>query len=82
MKGICKLASRVLKTRVPYKTRVLKTHFLHADLDTFLPHRSRVFYTRFQNTQNKPSRKKERRRRSAAKKKIHSKEEDPWHTQT
>ena len=82
MKGICKLASRVLKTRVPYKTRVLKTRFLHADLDTFLPHRSRVFYTRFQNTQNKPSIKKERRRRSAAKKKIHSKEEDPWHTQT
>ena len=98
-KGICKLAYRVLKTWVPYKTRVLKTLFLRfllANLDKFLPHRSWVFYTRFQNTQNieenpkerkkeerrKPSRKKERRRRSTVKKKIHSKEEDPRHKQT
>ena len=42
MKGICKLAYRVLKTQVPYETRVLKTHFLLAELDTFMPHRSRV----------------------------------------
>ena len=82
-KGICKLAYRVLKTWVPYKTRVLKTlflRFLFANLDKFLPHRSWVFYTRFQNTQNieenPAERKKEEedpqwKRRSIAKKKTH-----------
>ena len=65
-KGICKLASRVLKTWVPYKTRVLKTRFLRfllADLDKFLSHRSRVFYTWFQNTQNKEENPKERKKK-------------------
>ena len=42
MKGICKLASRVLETWVPYKTWVSKTRFLLVELDTFMPHRSRV----------------------------------------
>ena len=42
MKGVCKLVSRVLKTC-----------FLLAELDTLMSHRSQVFYTRFQNTHNK-----------------------------
>ena len=71
MKGICKLASRVLETRVPYKTWVLKTCFLLAKLDTFMPHKSQVFYTQFQNTHNKElqtqkkkkTQKKERRKK-------------------
>ena len=75
-KGVCKLASRVLETRVSYKTRVSKTRFLLADLDRFLPHRSRVFYTWFQNTQNKKlqthkkkkTQKKEERRKPSRKK--------------
>ena len=77
MKGICKLASRVLKTRVPYKTRVLKTHFLHADLDTFLSHRSRVFYTRFQNTQNREENPKERKKKGGNPAERKKEEEDP-----
>ena len=52
IKCVCNLASRVLETRVPYKTWVLKTHYLLVDFDKFLPHRSRVFYTGFQNTKN------------------------------
>ena len=93
MKGICKLASRVLKTQVPYETRVLKTRFLPAELDTFMPHKSWVFYTRFQNTHNKElqtqkkkkthkkeRRKKETQQKESKKKKIHNKEEDPRHT--
>ena len=53
MKDFCKLASRILEIRVPYKTRGLKTRFLLAELDTFMPHRSRVFYSQFQKTQKK-----------------------------
>jgi len=60
MKGIWKLASRVFKTCL-----------LLAELDTFMPHRSQVFYTRFQNTQDeelqtqkkKKTQKKERRKK-------------------
>ena len=53
MKNYCKLAYRVLKTWVPYKTRHLKTRFLLAEfakLDTFMPHRSRVFKNRVKKT--------------------------------
>ena len=84
MKGVCKLVSRVLKTC-----------FLLVELDTLMSHRSRIFYTRFQNTQNKElqtqkkkkthkkeRRKKETQQKERKKKKIHSKEEDPRHTQT
>ena len=84
MKGVCKLVSRVLKTC-----------FLLAELDTLMSHRFRVFYTRFQNTQNKElqtqkkkkthkkeRRKKETQQKERKKKKIHSKEKDPRHTQT
>ena len=46
MKDFCKLASRVLETRVPYKTGGLKTRFLLAELDTIMPHRSQVLKTR------------------------------------
>ena len=53
MKEFCKLASRILEIRVSYKTRGLKTRFLLAELDTFMPHRSRVFYSQFQKTQKK-----------------------------
>ena len=75
MKCIWKLASRVLETRVPYKSRVSKTCFLLANLDRFLSHRSQVFYTRFQNTQNKKlltqkkkkTQKKERRKKETQK---------------
>ena len=92
MKGIWKLAPRVLEIRVPYGTRVFKTCFLLAELDTFMSHRSQVFYTQFQNTQDeelqtqkkKKTQKKERRKKETQqekkKKKIHSKEEDPRHT--
>jgi len=45
LKGFSKLASQVLETRVPYKTRDLKTHFLLAELDTIMPHRSQVLKT-------------------------------------
>ena len=53
MKDFCKLASRILEIRVPYKTRDLKTRFLLVELDTFMPHRSQVFYSQFQKTQKK-----------------------------
>ena len=94
MKCIWKLAYQVLETWVPYLIWVLETHFPLVDLDIFLPHRSRVFYTQFQytlrtelNTQKrrKPReerRKKETQQKERKKKKIHSKEEDPRHTQT
>ena len=52
-KNYCKLASRVLEIWVPYKTRHLKTRFLLAEfakLDTFMPHRSRVFKNRVKKT--------------------------------
>ena len=79
-KGICKLAFRVLKTWVPYKTWVLKTRFLHfllVDLDKFLLHRSRVFYTRFQNTQNREENPKERKKKGGNPAERKKEEEDP-----
>ena len=40
LKGFSKLASRVLETRVLYKTRGLKSCFVLDELDTIMPHGS------------------------------------------
>ena len=53
MKGNSKLASQVLETRDLYKTRALKTRFALDELDTIVPHRSRVLKTRFLQSKNR-----------------------------
>ena len=55
LKEKCKLASRVLKTQVPYQSWALKTRFLlaeFAELDMFMPHGSWVFNSRVQKNIN------------------------------
>ena len=52
LKEKCKLASRVLETRVPYQSQASKSRFPLAELDMFMPHRSRVFNCRDQKNIN------------------------------
>ena len=75
MKCIWKLAYQVLETWVSYLIWVLETHFPLVDLDRFLPHRSRVFYTQFQymlrtelNTQKRRKPREERRKKETQQK--------------
>ena len=49
LKDYCKLAS-VLETQVLYKSWGLKTRFLLAELETFMPYRSRVLTVEFKKT--------------------------------